>query len=162
MGTLSLGARKFLPGLNAAIHADYRLFVDNWDVMSHTVDLDYYQNYAPGGSFFENNDINFQLVPGIRYYQQSNAYFYDVPNVNEVSGWAYTADSDFYYSSDPRLSKYGAIAFKTKLKIDFKQFSLVGAVERYASNPAYGFNFDEETPGLPAFWRFTSGLNYRF
>jgi hypothetical protein len=162
MATLSLGGRKFLPNLNAAVHADYRLFIDNWDVMSHTLDFDYYQNFAPSMDFFTKNDIAFQVVPGIRYYQQSKAYFYEIPDVNDSSGAVYTADSDFYYSSDPRLSHYGAIAFKAKVKADYKQFSMVGAVERYAANPFYGFNFDEETPGLPAFWRFTTGLDYRF
>ncbi|MDX1342664.1 MAG: DUF3570 domain-containing protein [Reinekea sp.] len=161
-GTLSLGVRRYLPNLNAAAHADYRLFVDNWDVMSHTLDLDYYQNWAPKWNFFVNNDVNFQLVPGIRYYQQSQAYFYEIPDLNTTTGSAYSADTTRYYSSDPRLSHYGALSLKTRLKVDFRQFSLNGSVERYAANPAYGFNFDDDTPGLPAYWRFTTGLDFRF
>jgi len=163
MGTISIGGRRYLPSLDAAVHADYRLFIDTWDIASHTLDFDYYQNWAPKWNFFVKNDIHFQLIPGIRYYQQSGAYFYEVPDVNDsLSGYNYSADTTTYYSSDPRLSKYGAIAFKTRVKADFKQFSWVAAVERYAANPGYGLNFDEETPGLPAFWRMTTGLDFRF
>jgi len=162
MGTLSLGVRRYLPNLDAAVHVDYRLLADSWDIFSNTLDVDYYQNWAPNWNFFSKNGIAFQVVPGIRYYQQTAAYFYEIPDVNSTSGAVYTVDSTTYYSSDPRLSGYGAIAFKTKLKIDYKQFSLNAAAERYAGNPAYGFNFDEDIPGLPAYWRFTTGLDYRF
>ncbi|MEJ2042534.1 MAG: DUF3570 domain-containing protein [Reinekea sp.] len=161
-GTLSLGGRRFLPNLNSAVHLDYRLYVDTWDVLSNTLDLDYFQNYAPGWTFFTRHNIDFQFIPGLRYYQQTAAYFYEVPDLNDASGWVYTADTTEYYSSDPRLSHYGALALKFRTKADIKNFSVVSAFERYMTNPKLGFNFDDEIPGLPSYWRLTTGLDYRF
>ncbi|EAR09043.1 DUF3570 domain-containing protein [Reinekea blandensis] len=161
VGTLSLGARRFLPDLNAAVHADYRLFLDSWGIASSTIDLDYYQNWAPNWSFFTNNGVNIQVVPGLRYYVQTSAYFYEVPDLNENDPF-YTVDTTTFYSSDPRLSHYGALAAKLRVNADFRNFTLNTYAERYAANPAYGFNFDEEAPGLPGFWRFGTGLDYRF
>ena len=162
IGTLNLGLRKFLPGLNGALHTDYRLFLDTWDTASHTLDFDYYQNWAPDWKFFTANDIKFQLIPGIRYYLQSKAYFYEVPDINDsIGGVVYNTDTSRYYSSDPRLAQYGAIALKTRLRVDFRQLSWVGALERYVASPDYGFN-SSDLPGLPSFWRFSTGLDYRF
>ncbi len=161
-GTLSLGGRRYFPSLNSAVHLDYRLYIDTWDVLSNTVDLSYFQNFAPSWQFFTKHDIDFQFVPSLRYYQQTEAYFYDIPDLNSTSGWAYTADTTEYYSSDPRLAKYGAVSAKFKTKIDIRDLSIVCSVERYMSNPDLGFNFDEDIPGLPSFWRFTTGLDYRF
>ena len=102
------------------------------------------------------------MSPGIRYYLQSSGYFYEVPDLNNsIGGQVYNTDTSRYYSSDPRLAQYGAIALKTRLRVDFRQFSWVGALERYVANPEFGFN-SSEIPGLPTFWRFTTGLDYRF
>jgi hypothetical protein len=167
-GTLSAGLRRYFPKYDAYLQADYRLYLDTWDIASHTIDLDVYKTFAPSGDFFVNNNITFQVAPGLRYYQQKSAYFYDIPDVDEFAGGiAYDENTTEYYSSDPRLSWYGAISAKGRLRITYKQFALVGLVERYAGNPALGFNFDDdpavsEVPGLPAFWRFSTGLDYKF
>ena len=160
-GTLSLGARRFLPALNSAVHLDYRLYLDSWDILSNTFDVAYYQNFAPDWSFFTRNDISFQAIPALRYYQQTEAYFYDIPDLNTTSGWAYTADSTEYYSSDPRLSQYGAISVKLSGKVTVQDFAATLGLERYMSNPKLGFSNDE-TPGLVSYWRVTMGLDYRF
>lgn len=160
MGTVSFGGRRYLPNLNAAVHADYRLFLDTWDIASHTIDVDYYQNWAPDIEFFTANGVNFQFIPGLRYYIQSGSYFYEIPDLNEAEPF-YTVDTTEYYSSDPRLSKYGALSAKFRLKADFREFTFNANVERYASNPSYGFSSDD-TPGLPSFWRFGTGLDFRF
>jgi hypothetical protein len=107
------------------------------------------------------NGIAFQLVPKLRYYQQTEAYFYEIPDHGEADPF-YTADSTRYYSSDPRLSRYGALSAKLSLKTTFREFAWNLTGERYAANPAYGFNGSEETPGLPAFWRISTGLDYQF
>lgn len=161
MGTVSLGGRMYLPSRNAAVHADYRLFLDTWDIASSTIDLDYYQNWAPPWSFFENNSVNVQVIPGLRYYLQTGAYFYEVPDLNDGVPY-YSAATTTYYSSDPRLAHYGAISAKLRLRVDFRDFTWNANAERYAANPGYGLNFDEDVPGLPAFWRFGTGLDYRF
>ncbi len=163
MGTLTVGVRRFIPSLNSAIHADYRAFVDTWDIASHTLDINYYQNWIPGLSLLKKLDMAIQLIPGFRYYQQSAAFFYEVPDVTEgFGGYNYTADTDTYYSSDPRLANYGAVSAKLGLNIDIKSASIVMLAERYAANPSFGFNSDEDIPGLPAYWRFSGGLDYSF
>ncbi|MBU2865171.1 DUF3570 domain-containing protein [Reinekea forsetii] len=167
-GTLALGGRKYLPKYDAYLHADYRLYLDTWDVASHTLDFDVYKTFAPNIKFFTNNDITIQVAPGIRYYQQNSAFFYEVPNLADYpGGLAYDENTTEYYSSDPRLSWYGALGLKARLKVTYKQFAWNALAERYAGNPAYGFNFSDdpaigEVPGLPAYWRFTTGLDYKF
>ncbi len=160
--TVSGGMRKYFPGLDGALHADARILADTWDIFSSTWDLAWYQNYAPNFQWFVDNAIDFQLVPKIRYYQQTAAFFYEIPDFGEIPPEDYfSPDNTSYYSSDPRLSKYGALSLALSLKTDFRQFSWTVSGERYAANPSYGFN-DEETPGLPSFWRVTTGLDYRF
>ena len=161
MFTLTAGGRRYFTGLGGALHLDFRFLADSWDIISTTTDLSWYQNYAPGWDWFVSNEVDFQLVPSIRYYQQTEAYFYEIPDHGEADPF-YTADTTSYYSSDPRLSTYGALSLGLALKTDFRDFSWTVAGERYAANPSYGFNTDEETPGLPAFWRVTSGLEFRF
>jgi hypothetical protein len=159
--TMSAGARRYFSGINGALHLDARFLADSWDILSLTTDLSWYQNYAPDWEWFVSNEVDFQLVPSLRYYLQTAAYFYEIPDHGEADPF-YTADTTTYYSSDPRLSKYGALSLGLALKTDFRNFSWTLAAERYAANPSYGFSFDEETPGLPAFWRVTSGLDYSF
>lgn len=161
MGTLFLGARHYLPIVNAALHVDYRLFVDSWDLLSHTVEMDYYQTWAPGLGFFRSNDIYFQFIPGVRYYLQNDAYFYEVPDLNLAEPF-YTVDTLEYYSSDPRLGQYGAISSKFSWRMNVRSLTLDANIERYVANPAFGFNGEEDMPGLPAFWRFGTGVDFRF
>lgn len=169
-GTFSLGGRRYFPGQDIVAALDYRLYADTWGIISHTVDVDVYKTFAPQAAFFANNNITFRLAPGVRYYQQKSAYFYEVPAIDDYSGGiAYDEDKTSYFSSDPRLAWYGALAAKGRLRITFRDFALVGLVERYAANPAYGFNFEADSdpavgqiPGLPAYWRLSTGLDYKF
>lgn len=48
------------------VHAHYRLYKDNWDIMSHTVNLKAYYSLTD----------KITLAPNIRYYNQSAASFY--------------------------------------------------------------------------------------
>ncbi|MCH8530486.1 MAG: DUF3570 domain-containing protein [Saccharospirillum sp.] len=159
--TLNTGLRRFMPNFNAALHADVRFLVDTWDIFSSTVELGWYQNFAPDIGWMVNNGVAFQVVPKVRYYQQTEAYFYEIPDHGEADPF-YTADTTRYYSSDPRLSNYGALSGKLSLKTTFRSFAWNLTGERYVANPAYGFNASEETPGLPSFWRISTGLDYRF
>lgn len=161
MGVLSLGGRRYLPELDAAVHADYRLYADTWNILSNTLDVDYFHNWAPSWPIISSNDISFQFGPGLRYYMQTAAYFYDIPDLG-VDPTPYDVNTTEYYSSDPRLSRYGAISGKFRLTVNWREYQWVSALERYASNPAYGFNFDEDVPGLVAYWRLTTGLNAKF
>ena len=51
---------------------------------------------------------SFRLIPSLRYYTQSQADFYAPYYISERS--------DGYYSSDYRLSPYGALAWRVKAR----------------------------------------------
>ncbi len=79
----------------------YRLYADDWDIMSHTIDNDIYIKLTE----------QFTLGVGLRYYTQSQAEFYH----EEID---YFTDEK-YASSDERLSDFDAFTYK--VNIDFKQ-----------------------------------------
>ncbi|NNL87109.1 MAG: DUF3570 domain-containing protein, partial [Myxococcales bacterium] len=58
--------RRHFEGLDGSFHADYRFYIDDWDINSHTVEIAWYQN------FFR----TVKLVPNARYYSQSEEDFY--------------------------------------------------------------------------------------
>lgn len=63
--TATLMYRHFLPGPNAALHLDYRFYQDSWQLSSHTMAVRWYQNLG----------ARMQLVPALRYYSQTEAFF---------------------------------------------------------------------------------------
>ncbi|MCG8590224.1 MAG: DUF3570 domain-containing protein [Proteobacteria bacterium] len=137
--------------LNGTAHADYRLYWDDWEVSSHTISLAWYQ------TFFE----RIRLIPSFRYYTQSAAEFYE-PFFNDER-------EDGFYSSDYRLSPYGAFAFRLRGEIDFRDWS--GLVdwranvswERYIADSAFALGtVDVENPGLVSFNLISVGLEARF
>lgn len=75
---------------SAAMHLDYRLYVDNWGVNAHTFEFAWVQPIYAG----------WEITPRARYYSQGSADFYqpffDAPR------------ADGYYSSDYRLASFGA------------------------------------------------------
>ncbi len=58
--------RRAFSDANAALHLDYRYAQDSWGVVSHTVDVGWYQSLPDG----------WQLIPALRYYSQQEARFY--------------------------------------------------------------------------------------
>ncbi len=92
--------RRHFELFDASAHLDYRFHYDDWKLTSHTIEFRWYQNLY--------GDI-VQLVPGFRYYSQSQAHFYEP---------VYAAErSDGLASSDYRLSPYGSFTFGTKLQM---------------------------------------------
>nr|WP_229527008.1 DUF3570 domain-containing protein [Planctobacterium marinum] len=63
--TLAVQNRYFFDDVNAALHVDYRFYDDDWDIRSNTLDLAWYQNW----------DFGIQIVPSVRLYEQSAAFF---------------------------------------------------------------------------------------
>ena len=61
---VGLRARYFLP-YRAALEAEYRYFIDTWDVESHTASLQYIHPWK-----------DFTFTGKIRYYDQTGAHFY--------------------------------------------------------------------------------------
>ncbi len=102
--------------LDAAAHFDYRLFSDDWGITSHTFEFDWVQPLFDGWT----------VTPTVRYYSQTAADFY-TPYM--VSFQTYPGKPTFNpktrvitlsqlnpnkllanYSSDQRLSAYGALS----------------------------------------------------
>lgn len=118
---------QYLPGTNTAVHLDYRFFHDDWGIDAHTLNLSVYQPLGGG----------WMVVPGLRYYTQSAADFYQpyflfnqafpykLPRNPEVP-----PQIDFsklpiqHFSSDERLSGFGSLtaqfALDKQLRDDLK------------------------------------------
>jgi len=114
--TGNLSYVQHIDALDSALHFDYRVFSDDWGITSHTFEFDWVQ------PVFD----TWTVTPMIRYYSQSAADFY-TPYV--VSFQTYPGKPTFNpktgaitlsqlnpnklpanYSSDQRLSAYGAIS----------------------------------------------------
>jgi hypothetical protein len=90
-------ASHYLEGSDSALHVDYRYVYDEWEANSHTVEFKW--NKALGDDW--------QIAPGVRYYTQSNANFYEL-------FFATTPESG-YLTSDYRLASFGAFSAKIEV-----------------------------------------------
>jgi hypothetical protein len=143
--------RQHFERLAGTLHADYRFYLDDWEIYSHTIELAWYQE------LFD----RFRLIPSLRYYDQSQASFY--------APYFLALPSDGLASSDYRLSPYGALSWKLKAEAALNDWPahmdwIVGlAWERYLSggNLALG-DVRYENPGLVSFNVFTLSLSARF
>ena len=137
--------RRFSTLLDAAIHIDYRFYYDDWDIRSHTFDL----------GIVKVTDSGWAVDSSIRYYSQTQADFYE-PYYRQVR-------ADGEYSSDYRLSPYGAISFKLGLSESIGRWTVKMAAERYLSDRSYSFqSVDVESPALLDYTMFTFGVDYDF
>lgn len=57
---------RYVESADASLHLDYRYYHDNWRIGAHTLDLSWYQRLGD----------QWTLIPGVRYYSQSAAFFY--------------------------------------------------------------------------------------
>ncbi|HET8706685.1 MAG TPA: DUF3570 domain-containing protein, partial [Pseudomonadales bacterium] len=138
--------RKYFATPNAALHADYRFYHDDWEVTSHTISVDWYQNLPNG----------WQVIPGLRWYSQSEAGFYAPYYTNG-------GRADYLASSDFRLSGYGAITEQIQVKKQIGEVELYGLLEAYQSGKSYGLDASkEENPALVDFKLITIGFDYKF
>lgn len=141
--------RQHIGFLRGTLHADYRFYYDDWDINAHTFELSWYQMLWS----------SFRLIPSLRYYSQSQADFYAPFYQNERS--------DGLYSSDYRLSPFGALTWRIKGETRFQLYNLDLianiAYERYMSSGSLALK-DVETanPGLVDFEMFSAGLMTRF
>ncbi|CAA6821984.1 MAG: Unknown protein [uncultured Sulfurovum sp.] len=79
----------------------YRLYTDDWDVTSHTLEANIYTDVTQ----------KLTLGAGLRYYTQTQAEFYN-ENIDHFT-------NETYASSDERLSDFDALTYKASL--DYKQ-----------------------------------------
>ncbi len=137
--------RSFFPSVKAALHLDYRLYDDDWDITAHTVDLAWHQNYPYG----------IRITPAVRMYSQSQAYFYQ-PFYNQPR-------NDNFYSSDYRLSPYGALGLSITANVDIQSWGLNLRYENYDSGANYALgNVQTENPGLVDFGVLSAGVKKVF
>ena len=114
--TGNLSYVQHIDALDSALHFDYRLFSDDWGITSHTFEFDWVQ------PLFD----TWTVTPMIRYYSQTAADFYTPyvvsfqtypgkPTYNPKTGAITLSQLNpnklpANYSSDQRLSAYGAIS----------------------------------------------------
>lgn len=139
----SVRLRHRFPDAGASLHADYRFYSDSWKVESHTVELSWYQELGE----------RWWLTPSLRYYSQSQAGFYRPYYPNETG--------DGLYSSDYRLSPYGAITLGLLLRHQFGEQAVSLSVEYYDSDASYALGkVDVANPGLVDFVMATLGIDF--
>lgn len=137
--------RYYVEGINTAIHFDYRLYDDNWNVVSHTIDFAPYINVGAG----------WQLVPSVRLYSQTKAFFYQ--NYYE------TARADGYYSTDSRLSTFGAYTLGLKINKQLGNWFLTASYQHYTSSHDLALKeATEQSSSLVNFDVVSIGLDYKF
>lgn len=144
--TLSGRLRHYVSKLGAALHVDYRLYDDDWQITAHTLEVAWHQVFAE----------TWRLTPSIRWYSQSQAYFYEP--------YYGTLRADGYASSDYRLSPYGAISLRLDLrKVLDRNWELGLGVERYEASADYALkNVGTENPGLVEYLAISAKLSYKF
>ena len=143
--TASAKLRHFLARYNAALHADYRYFHDDWEIDAHTVEVAWAQSLPD----------NWRVTPALRWYSQSQAFFYE-PYYNAVRG-------DGYASSDYRLSPYGALSARVDLSKAIGPWAVGGGFEYYKAGEEFALkSVDVENPALIDYWSMQLRLTYRF
>jgi len=124
----STGYVQYINPLDAALHLDYRFFHDDWGIDAHTFEADWVQPLGAGWT----------VTPRLRYYSQDAADFYkpylavlhatdsNLTNKNDLN---YLPAN---YSSDQRLSGYGALSGGLVLTKQFaKGLTLEAGFEYY-------------------------------
>ena len=142
---LGVRYRRFLDSPGAALHLDYRYYDDDWNIVSHTLQLSWYQNIGDA----------FQIVPNLRYYSQSEAEFYR-PSDN------FGLPLDISQSSDFRLSTYGAITLGLKGIIQQPGWSLTISTDHYVGREKYGLRSGIEHPAGLEFTLASININFKF
>lgn len=125
--TESLRYVQHIDALDAALHVDYRFFHDDWGINAHTFELDWGQPLGNGWT----------ITPKFRYYSQSAADFYQpvflskqgLPGSPVLGPDGLGTDKNYSdinprtlpsnYSSDQRLSGYGALSGGVTLSKQF-------------------------------------------
>jgi hypothetical protein len=141
--------RHHIDEVDATLHADYRFFIDDWRISSHTVEISWYQTIWK----------TLRLIPSFRYYSQSQADFY--------APYFSSEPEDGHASSDYRLSPFGALSFRIRAEAGFEtwhiQWRTAFTWERYMSSGDYALGKVEvANPGLVSFDLFTVALRGRF
>ncbi|BCG63596.1 MAG: hypothetical protein methR_P1324 [Methyloprofundus sp.] len=136
---------------NAALHADYRFYIDDWGVQAHTAELSWQQPIIDG----------WIIMPRFRYYSQDQASFYSA-----VFDSSYSSN---IHSSDYRLAGFGAVGGGIKLSKTFllngfvKDIKLQTAFDYYQRKASYQIGGSSKG-GFDnfSFYMVTASINVKF
>ena len=138
--------RRFFVSANAALHVNYRYYHDDFGISSHTSDLSWHQNLGR----------TFQIVPTLRYYNQSAADFFT--NVDD-----FLNPISEYQSSDYRLSAFGAVSGGFSVIADMNSWKVTLTAERYLANDKYSaYDVSLPSTALIKYNRISLGIDFRF
>jgi len=146
--TLSLQYRYYLSSFGGmAWHWDYRYYQDDWGILANTISTSIWKDVEVAG-------LHLTLAPNIRYHWQHAADFYSVD----------ASSNSALYSSDYRLSAYGAVSVGIDLQYHYQDTSFTLSLSQYISDEDWGAtgSQDTETPTLVDFTTFSLGVDYHF
>ncbi len=137
----------YFKSTNSALHTDYRYSDDSWGAYSHT--LEFKWNIGLG--------LGWQVSPGLRFYSQHSAFFYDT--------FFETIPDHGYLSSDYRLAGFGAFSKKLEISKEFgRDFTVYLHYEEYERQ--YDYEQGGQTNGDPLddfeFRTFSVSFDVRF
>ncbi len=137
----------YFKSTNSALHTDYRYSDDSWGAYSHT--LEFKWNIGLG--------LGWQVSPGVRFYSQHSAFFYDT--------FFETIPNHGYVSSDYRLAGFGAFSKKLEISKEFgRDFTVYLHYEEYERQ--YDYEQGGQTNGDPLddyeFTAFSVSFDVRF
>lgn len=138
--------RHFSSLNSAAMHLDYRYYVDTWGVNAHTFEATWIQPVW----------ADWKISPTVRYYTQGSADFYQ-PYFTQQR-------ADGHYSSDYRLAQFGAIGGGVQVSKDFfERLNLGFGIDFYERKNNYGFNGGAGTSvDNFTFSMYTAKINFTF
>ncbi|MGR9037819.1 MAG: DUF3570 domain-containing protein, partial [Gammaproteobacteria bacterium] len=99
----NLGYVQYIEPLDAALHFNYRYYLDDWGINAHTFESDWAQPLGHGWT----------VTPRIRYYSQDAADFYTPYLISQQPYNAGRFNRNLLpnnFSSDHRLSGFGALS----------------------------------------------------
>lgn len=148
--TLLARLRQHLDRPNASLSVDLQGYFDSWDIRSFGMTAAWYQTLG--------DDL--QLIPSVRYYSQSQPYFYAL---------VLEAQNQPYYSSDYRLSAFGALQGGVRLewKLDrltkWATWHLGLGYDYYWSSEKFALRrVDQGNPGLVRWGLLSGQISGRF
>lgn len=118
--SINTGLNHYIPALDAAMHFDYRYYKDDWQVSAHTFEIKWFQPLPFG----------LKIIPNVRYYSQSQAFYF--------APYYLAPRADNFYSSDYRLSGFGALSggITVEKKLN-KGIKLEAGIDYYKHSGSY-------------------------
>jgi hypothetical protein len=135
----------YFEGPDATLRSSYRYYGDDWEVKAHTVQFEWAQSLPQG----------WIVTPSLRYTTQSSAEFYYDPIYDPLLGApfppGFLSNPNGPYTSDQRLSAFGALTPGIKVAKSFTGGWLVDAKAEYYEQRADWRIGGDGSPGLENF-----------